>query len=191
MVAWIVAGVSLAALVGVIAFSRRAPAPPAAAARDARDGAPATGGPPDLSQMTPRDAADRLFNRVMKLQDEGKRDSVSFFAPMAMTAYEALAPLDADARFHLGAVGIATGDPTLARIARAQADTILAGRSTHLLGLVLGAQAAALLGDTKAARDFTARLLAAEARELAAPLDEYLQHRSVIDNALRMARTSK
>ena len=36
--------------------------------------------------MTPRERADRLFDRIMRLDTEGKKDSVQFFAPMAISA---------------------------------------------------------------------------------------------------------
>ena len=35
---------------------------------------------PDISQLSPQERADRLFNRVMVLAGEGKTDSVLFFA---------------------------------------------------------------------------------------------------------------
>ena len=46
-------------------------------------GAAGAGRAPDLSQMSPRDIADRLFDRVMRLSSEGKVDSAQFFATMA------------------------------------------------------------------------------------------------------------
>src|SRR5688500_18655391 len=93
---------------------------------------------PDISSMSPEERADRLFNRVMRLSSEGRADSVAFFGPMALAAIEALAPLDAHRRYDMGLVALVTGD---APRARAQADTILAQRPTHLLGLVLAARA--------------------------------------------------
>jgi hypothetical protein len=199
-VPWAIAVVCALLLVAVIAtnrFAEKAPAT-AAAAPGGAGGAPVAGGgdargggrPPDLNSMTPKDAADRLFDRVMRLKEEGKRDSVRFFAPMALSATANVQPADADLRFHLGAIAIATEDSTLALMARAQADTILAARPTHLLGLILGVQSSAIRGDDKARRDFQRRLLDASGKELALPLDEYLQHRPVIDDALRTARAT-
>lgn len=188
---WMIAAVAFVALAVSIAPRRGGDAAagrePPPAALDAPAGA---GQPPDLSQLTPRDAADRLFDRVMRLQEQGKQDSVTFFVPMALAAYSRLAPLDADARFHLGTIGLAGGGRELARMARAAADTILSARPTHLLGLVLGASASKALGDTAAQRRFNARLIDAAPAELATPLDEYLQHRPVIDTALRAARAT-
>ena len=87
VVPWVVAGVSLLALVVVLVLDRRRTPQAGAAAGGGANAAtaeatPSAGRPPDLSQMSPRDAADRLFDRVMRLQEEGKRDSVVFFAPM-------------------------------------------------------------------------------------------------------------
>ena len=198
-VPWAIAAVSALLLVAVIAtnrFAEKAPATaaggtgpaaaPVAGGGDARGG----GRPPDLNSMTPKDAADRLFDRVMRLKEEGKRDSVRFFAPMALSATANVQPADADLRFHMGAIAIATEDSTLALMARAQADTILAARATHLLGLILAVQASAIRGDEKARKEFARRLIAASGKELALPLDEYLQHRPVIDDALRTARAT-
>lgn len=200
---WTIAAIAALMLVAMLATNRFAEKAPvsAAGAGAATDGrgpgsAPAAGGddargggrPPDLSSLSPRDAADRLFDRVMRLKEEGKLDSIRFFAPMALSATANVQPASADVRFHLGAIALATEDRNLAGLARAQADTILATRSTHLLGLILGVQAATLVGDARARTDFQRRFLAAQAQELALPLDEYQQHRPVIDDALRTAR---
>lgn len=140
---------------------------------------------PDISSMSPEEQADRLFNRVMRLSSEGKADSAAFFASMAMGALESLQPLDAHRRYDLGLVALAGGDPARAR---AQADTILAERRTHLLGLVLAARAADARGDAAAARAFRRRLLAAESAERAAGLQEYTDHDADLRAALEQAR---
>ncbi|MBI3791126.1 MAG: hypothetical protein HY275_09645 [Gemmatimonadetes bacterium] len=192
----ITCGLLLVAVLATNRFAEKAPA--AAAGGPTPGGAPFAGGgdargggrPPDISSMSPKDAADRLFDRVMRLKEEGKLDSIRFFAPMALTATASVQPADADVRFHLGAIALATQDTAMAGMARAQADTILAGRGTHLLGLILGAQASALTGNRTAQKQFEQRLVAASAKELALPLDEYLQHRPVIDDALRTARSA-
>lgn len=140
---------------------------------------------PDISSLSPRERADRLYDRVMRLSSEGKTDSVQFFAPMALSVYQSLGPLDADLRYDFGRVAEVTGAP---EIARAQADSILAGDSTHLLGLVLGMRAAQLRGDSTASRGFARRLLAAEPSENAKALPEYQRHQGDILEALAEAR---
>jgi hypothetical protein len=147
--------------------------------------ASATGAAPDISSMSPEERADRLFNRVMRLSSEGKTDSIAFFAPMAFSALESLQPLDAHKRYDMGLVALVAGD---APRARAQADTILAQRPTHLLGLSLAARSADMRGDANAARDIRRRLLAAEASEKAAALPEYTDHEADVRTALDAAR---
>lgn len=189
---WAVAAISLLALVALVAGQRfagtRAPSPtPAADAPFASAGAPSDGAAraPDISNLSPRERADRLYDRVMRLSSEGKTDSVQFFAPMALSVYQSLGPLDADLRYDFGRVAEVSG---AAGIARAQADSILAGDSTHLLGLVLGVRAAQLRGDSSAARAFSRRLLAAEPTESAKKLPEYQRHQGDILEALAEAR---
>ncbi len=69
-----------------------------------------SGQPPDLSTMSPRVAADRLFNRVMMAEEQGNIAEIEQFAPMAVAAYEQLESLDADALFHLGLIHAAAGN---------------------------------------------------------------------------------
>ena len=128
---------------------------------------------PDISSMSPEERADRLFNRVMRLSTEGRMDSAAFFGPMALSALEALSPLDAHRRYDIGLVAMVTGAND---IAKAQADTILKERPTHLLGLVLAARAAAARGDARASADFRRRLIAAESDERKRGAQEYTDH---------------
>jgi hypothetical protein len=191
---WAVAAIALLALVALVAGQRfggtrvasSTPLPSADAA-SAAGGAPAGEATraPDISSLSPRERADRLYDRVMRLSSEGKTDSVQFFSPMALSVYQSLGPLDADLRYDFGRVAEVSG---AAAIARAQADTILAADSTHLLGLVLGIRAAQLRGDSAAARGFARRLLAAEPSESAKRLPEYQRHQGDILEALAEAR---
>lgn len=142
--------------------------------------------PPDISAMSPAERADRLFNHVMRLWSEGKADSAAFFAPMALTSYEALSPLNAHQRYDLGLVALVAGDTAKARI---QSDSILAGRPTHLLGLVLAARAADARGDSSGSRSARQRLLAAEKAERAKPLQEYTDHDADLRAAIDQARS--
>lgn len=148
-------------------------------------GAPA-GRPPDLSQMTPRDIADRLFDRVMRLSGEGKVDSAQFFATMALQNYARM-PLDTDLRYDMGRVAEVAGRGD---IAAAQADTILRANPTHLLGLVLAIKGAALQGDRARLLDAQRRLIAAAPAERTKNLEEYQRHANDIDAALKLATAS-
>jgi RNA polymerase subunit RPABC4/transcription elongation factor Spt4 len=190
---WAVAAIALLALVALVAGQRFGGTRAASTATQssADGGAPTGGSPPgaarapDISNLSPRERADRLYDRVMRLSSEGKTDSVQFFSPMALSVYQDLGPLDADLRYDFGRVAEASG---AAGIATAQADTILAADSTHLLGLVLGIRAAELRGDSAAARSFARRLLVAEPAESAKRLPEYQRHQGDILEALAEAR---
>ena len=139
----------------------------------------------DISQLSPEERADRLFNRVMQLEIEGKTDSVRFFAPMAISAYQMIGPLNADQRYDMGRIAEVAGALPLAR---AQADSILREQPAHLLGLVLAARVATLDRDVARARQMESRLLAAESAELAKGLPEYQRHEADIMSALAQAR---
>lgn len=149
-------------------------------------GAPAGGGPaPDISSMSPEERASRLFDRVMRYDEQGKRDSLLVFAPMALNAYEMIGTLDNDQRYDLGRIGEVSGNYT---VAKAQADTILRAQPNHLLALALAAR---MSPDPAVARQFQQRLLAAAPAELAKKLPEYERHRGDITRALEQARGTK
>jgi len=142
---------------------------------------------PDISSLSPQERADRLYNRVMLLATEGKIDSVQFFAPMALTAYQMLSPLNADQRYDMGRIGEVAGALPLAK---AQADSILRENPNHLLGLILAARLATLAGDTARLHSYERRLIAAQKGELARKRDEYVRHQDDITNGLQQARKS-
>jgi uncharacterized membrane-anchored protein len=143
---------------------------------------------PDISSLTPAQRAERLYDRIMREAEAGNMDGVRSFMPMAVAAYEMLAPLTLDQRYDLGRVAEVGGDTALAR---AQADTMLRERPTHMLGLILGAKAARMVGNEPHARQFEVRLLSVEPRERSAALPEYLLHRNDIDTALASARAPR
>lgn len=142
---------------------------------------------PDISSLSPQERADRLYNRVMLLASQGKIDSVQFFAPMALTAYQMLSPMSADQRYDMGRIGEVAGAIPLAK---AQADTILRENPNHLLGLILEARLATLVGDTVLLHSYERRLIAAEKSETAKKREEYVRHQDDITNALQQARKS-
>jgi hypothetical protein len=202
---WAVTALVLVALVALIAgrnfgvtFGRQGSAPDAsgevADAAGSGAGAPdgATSGDPggaevrapDISTLSPRERADRLYDRVMRLAEEGKRDSVDFFAPMVTSAYQMLGPLDTDEHYDLGRIGEVTGAGGLAR---AEADTILRANPTHLLGLALAARLATTSKQQAAARALYRRLVAAAPTERQKNRPEYARHQRDIDDALGQA----
>ena len=135
--------------------------------------------------MSPRERADRLFDRIMRLDTEGKKDSVQFFAPMAISAYQMIPNPDADARFDMGRISVVAG---AIPVAKSEADSILAKQPTHLLGLVLAMQAARASGDSAGAASYRARLRSSEKSELAKKLPEYDRHIADIRDALATGR---
>ena len=181
---WVPSVISLVAVVALVAVQFGS-LPASGPDDDQRTVMAAPGRPPDISQMSPQEQADRLFDRVMRYASDGKTDSAAFFAPMAMGAIEALGPLDNHRRYDLGLIAVVSGD---AAAARAQSDTILKSRPTHLLGLILAAKAAIARGDNAAAAALWQRLVAAEAKERAAGLPEYEGHANDLAAGLEQAR---
>ena len=140
---------------------------------------------PDISQLSPQERADRLFNRVMLLASQGKSDSVLFFAPMAIESYRMLSPLNADQRYDLGRIAEVAGAYPLAK---AQVDTILAENPTHLLGLILGVRVASLEKRAADSASMQGKLRAAYQSESAKKLPEYERHAEDIRVGLGDAR---
>jgi hypothetical protein len=144
-------------------------------------GAPAGPRAPDISSLSPAERAERLYDRIMGAAERGRVDSVRFFMPMAIQAYEALGNLSVDQRYDLGRLAEVAGDAT---VATAQADTILRSQPRHLLGLVLASRAARLRGDEAGARRYLETLAGSESTERQKQLPEYLLHQNDIDIAL-------
>jgi hypothetical protein len=208
---WAVAALALVSLTALVVgqrFGSRSSAPPATAdvldganmqgstpigpgpSGDASGGAGAPAGTmpraPDISQLTPEQRAERLYDRIMTEHEAGRQDAVRSFLPMARAAYEMLDSLNLDQRYDLGRLGEVGGDTVLAR---AQSDTILQKRPTHLLGLILAARVARLEKNETRARALDARLVAAVPAERSVALPEYLLHKNDIDSALAAVRS--
>ncbi|MEX2181270.1 MAG: zinc ribbon domain-containing protein [Gemmatimonadaceae bacterium] len=166
-----------AAVVAVIAFA-------IASGRPDPQAGPMAGGfsgaASDISQLSGDERVDRLFNRVMAAASEGKMDTVAFFAPMAVMSFQALAPLTPHRRYDLGLIYLVSGEPALAR---AEADTILAGAPRHLLGLALAMRSARAAGDDAARQRFAARFLQALPSERTRDVPEYVDHETDIIEA--------
>jgi len=178
-VAWIVSGAAIAALLLVVLIPRfqGEPAGPAAMAPP-----PATApmaGPQgiDLSSMSPREAADRLFDRVMRTAAQGDTADALVFVPMALNAYEAVPEMDADAHYHVATLHLLQGEPTAAREA---AQRILADDPNHLFGLYTAAQAEDQLGNTAGSLELYRRFLESYPTEITRELPEYSAHAPAI-----------
>ncbi len=152
-------------------------------------GAGGTGGMPDLASMSPREAADRLFERSMREEESGNQEQASMFANMALQAYGQVAPdqIDQDALFHVGLLHLSIGD---ANTARTIADGILEDDENDLLALLLGRRAAGGGGDQAAADGYATRLRTAVKAGLLdqAGRPEYEAHRALIEKEAGVAR---
>jgi mono/diheme cytochrome c family protein len=141
-------------------------------------GTPPAGAEPDISQLSPREAADRLFNRVMASAEEGNVAEALRFAPMAIAAYDRLPSLDHDAHYHLGLIYAVTGD----RVRRDQEIAALRqGAPNHLLALSLEHDAAEKAGDAAGVARVRAAFAAAYPAEIVQPRPEYEAHRNTIE----------
>jgi hypothetical protein len=137
-----------------------------------------TGRAPDISQMTPRERFDRLFNRIMQAAERGDAGEVKQFIPMALGAYDQLDTVDVDARYHAAALRIEAQDfPG----AEALADTILAESPGHLFGYVVRGTSAELRKDRTALAGARRGFLANYERAMLSNRVEYLEHKPALD----------
>jgi hypothetical protein len=174
---WWIAGAAMFVVILVVGVRMVQPGP--AVAPTQTPAAPFAGGgggggvPPDLSGMTMREAADRLFNRVMTYVSQGDSASARAFAPMAIDAHDQARPLDHDGLFHLSLVNRVAGNFAAAL---ANAEEVLEEDPTHLLALTAAAEAAADLGRPDEAAGYYRRVLDAYDAEMARGLPEYADH---------------
>jgi hypothetical protein len=182
---WIIAGLAVLALLAtiIVVVTRRDPAQPAANADATFD---PNRGTTDLTSMTPREAADRLYERTARAAASGDTGQVAFFGPMTLQAYANVTPLDADARLHLGLVQLNLGNPAAAV---AQADTIARSSATHLFVFALRAQAATQRADAAAARTAYQAFLRNYDSEIQKNLPEYQQHQALLDEMRAAAQS--
>jgi hypothetical protein len=158
MLPWAIAAGALAALLALAIYPRM----------DRTDDLGATAsGPPitgttagargiDLSSMTEREAADRLFNRVMQYVSDEDSVQARQFLPMALAAYQRVDDLDRDGHYHVAVLELVNENPSGAR---AHADTILAEEPDHLFGLATAAQAEMKMGNEREGQAFFRRFL--------------------------------
>lgn len=146
-----------------------------------------SGQPPDLSTMTPREAADRLFNRVMTADERGDRAEATRFAPMAIMAYQRVDRLDADAHYHLGLLNLVAGK--LDEVGK-QAAALKQVSPSHLLGLVLAIRLAEKTGDSNRLSEERARFLAAYDKEIMSNKAEYQAHHVTLEKVRAVAMES-
>lgn len=147
--------------------------------------APAPGQPVDLASMSPREAADRLFNRVMIANESGNTAEALKFAPMAIQAYDGLGTLDNDARYHVALIHMTTGDIDGARV---QIEMLRKSVPNHLLGFMLEHQIAERGGKKDSAARAYKDFLAAYDAEIAKGRAEYQDHLGSIERFREAAK---
>jgi hypothetical protein len=186
-VPWLIAGGALAGMLALLLFLvvRGEPteaAPPAGPVGPAGEVGAV---PPDISQLSPKERFDRLYNRVMQAAQSGDEATMTRFMPMALGAYEMLDSVDADARYHAALLRVHNGDVAGSR---ALGDSILAAQPGHLLGYVVLGTASRWAKDdatlAKAYKEFLAHYDA----EMKADRREYGEHRASIDGFRREAQ---
>ena len=153
------------------------------AERVSPDGSPVGGAGPggiDLGSMSPRQAADRLFDRVMREDEAGNEAQAQQFATMAIQAYGMLPPaeVDADAHFHLGLLNLVLDD---ADAADQEANLILALDNQHLLALSIKARVAEARGDSADQAAIYDQFLDALPAGLASGKAEYQMHDNMLE----------
>lgn len=183
---WLIAGVALAGLLAVLLVmvarnARGAAAEPEVAALQQPLGNEA---PPDISNMSPRERFNRLYNRVMRAAQSGDEATVTRFTPMALMAYAQLDSIDADARYHVALLKVHTGEVDASA---ALADTILARDPGHLFGYLVRGTVARFRKDQKElARAYTGFLKRYD-QEIKLARPEYSEHQTSLDDFRKAA----
>ena len=146
---------------------------------------PTSVGAPDISNMSPREQADGLFEVVMIALERGDTAQVGFHTPMALGAYRNLDSLDADAQYHVGLLRGALGDNDGML---AMADSLQAVVPGHLLATTLRKAAAEARGDSAAMFAAYRQFLMDYGDEASTNRQEYLLHQRSINAFLAEAR---
>lgn len=180
-----VAGATLLVLLIVVLARREPGAQPVAAASAPFAGAGGNGAIPDISQMTPRERFDALYNRIMAAAESGDNATVTRFSPMALQAYDMLDSVDADARYHLALLKVHTGDT---RAVAALADTILANQPGHLFGYMIRGAIARFQKDDAGLKKAYADFLAHYDAEMKAGRVEYSEHERSVQSFYEQAK---
>ena len=180
--AWVIAGITVAVVLGAIVYRVAASRPAAPAPDMANNGAtpdaPFANGPaPDISKMSPRERFDRLFDRVVAAAEQGDSGTAYRFAPMALGAYDLLEAFDPDARYHAAMIHLTVGEFTQAQ---ALADSILVEAPGHLLGYVVQAEVAKAQGRSSDLARSYGEFLAHYDAEIKTRRLEYQEHQPVV-----------
>ena len=130
----------------------------------------------DLTTMTSREAADRLWTRVMTAISAGNTQEVVNFLPMAIGAYELAEPLDLDGKYHVSMLKLEGQDNDGALAAAEEGLELYAD---HILNLGAAGDAAMALGDTVTARTYYQHMMDVWDVEVASGRQEYELHKGI------------
>lgn len=175
---WWIAGAAMFVVIMILGVSAVRPAGPSAPTGAATVAPGAVGAPPDLSQMTPIEAADRLFDRVMRSVSSGDSAQAQQFLPMAINAYDRARPLTHDGLFHLSMLNRTAMN---LEAALDNALEVLEEDPNHLLALAAAAEAAIELGLGDEAEGHYRRILDVYDAEVSRGLEEYEMHSRIVD----------
>jgi len=138
--------------------------------------------PPDLSKMSPREAADRLFNRVMAASERGDVNEARRFAPMTIQAYELIDNINLDGLFHLGLMNLVMKDK---KDVMSFAQRIKDEVPNHLLALFLEYKVAEMAQDANKKSKIGKIFLKSYPKEIKIDREEYVAHRISIEDLKR------
>lgn len=183
---WMIAGIALAAMlvvlfVMVVRKSKGAAVPPEVATIEQPQAREA---PPDISNTSPRERFNRLYNRVMRAAQSGDEATVTRFTPMALMAYAQLDSVDADASYHAALLKVHTGEVDASR---ALADSILARDPGHLFGYVVRGTVARFRKDDKELNRAYSSFLKRYDQEIKLQRPEYSEHQTSLEDFRKAA----
>ncbi len=173
-------------LVLVLLVAKRGSPPPAPEAPVSSQ-APA-GAPPDISNLSPEERFNRLYQRIINAAQSGDQATVTQFMPMAVAAYGLLDSVTVDARYHLAMLELHVGDMNAAQ---AQADTIRRTDPKHLFSYVITAAVARWKKDDRARDAAYREFLKRYDLEWATRKPEYLEHQSMLEEVRRAGSGGK
>ena len=181
---WIIAGATATIIILTIVVWVTAAHPPTGTAAVAGTSAV---GVTDLSQLSPRELAYELFDRVMRAHEQGNQSEVAKFASMAIIAHGQLGELDRDARYHVGLLYAVAGPMEMALV---QADSLEVESPGHLFAAMLRGSVSRVRADTVALHRAYRSFLDNYSGEMATGKAEYQEHATSVNAFLREAQSA-
>ena len=181
---WWVAGAMMFLLLVILALPILRPEEPARPV-GVGGGAPAAA-TTDISNMSPGEAASRLYNRVMQAAAGNETAQVQMFLPRAIDAHEMAKPLNSDEAFHLS---------SLQRMALRNEDALASAQEAlvlepnHLLLLYTAGEAARASGQMELAAGFANKMLEVWDEETALAREEYGMHQGMMEDVRAFAES--